>query len=133
MRHANELLSKMNLSVDGAIARASDIFVDDGEIPYATFESNFYSGWAHTRKNMHPELTSTVNECWKARECKDSGKVKISADGVIARLEEMQTQKIICLSELPLGCWEDFWCIPKHRNNPQGLVSCWLQAMKACQ
>ena len=107
MRHANELLSKMDLSVDGAIAHASNIFVDDaGEIPYATFEPNFYSGWAHTRKNMHPELTSTVthiiHECWKAGECNDSGKVKISADGVYARLEEMQSQKIIRLSELPL-------------------------------
>lgn len=104
MRHANELLSKTNLSVDGAIARASEIFVDNGgEIPYATFKPNFYSGWAHIRKNMHSELTSRVthvidNECWKAGECKDSGKVKISADGVFARLEEMQSQKIIRLS-----------------------------------
>ena len=44
---------------------------------------------------MHPELTSTVthiiHECWKAGECQDSGKVKISADGVYARLEEMQS------------------------------------------
>ena len=85
----------------------SNIFVDDtGEIPYATFEPNFYSGWAHRRKNMHPELTSTVihiiHECWKAGECRDSGKVKISADGVYAPLEEMQLQKIIRLSELPL-------------------------------
>eukprot|EP00731_Ephydatia_muelleri_P016225 Em0009g649a len=82
MRLANELLSKMNLSVDGAIAHASDIFVDDDGEP------NFYSGWAHIRKNMHPELTSTVthiiNECWKAGECNDSGKVKISANGVFA-------------------------------------------------
>ena len=67
---------------------------------------------------MHPELTSTVNECWKARECKDSGKVMISADGVIARLEEMQTQKIICLSELPLvgkicGVYQSIGTIPK--------------------
>eukprot|EP00731_Ephydatia_muelleri_P018844 Em0011g884a len=100
MRHANELLSKMDLSVDDAIAHASNIFVDGtGEIPYATFEPNFYSGWAQTRKNMHPELTF---ECWKAGECRESGRVKISADGVYARLEEMQLQKIICLSELPL-------------------------------
>ena len=59
----------MDLSVDGAIAHASNIFVDDtGEIPYATFEPNFYSGWAHTRNYMHPELTSIVihiiHECW---------------------------------------------------------------------
>ena len=52
-RHANELLSKMDLSVDGAIAHASNIFVDDNgaiahasnifvddtdEIPYTIFE-----------------------------------------------------------------------------------------------
>ena len=123
MRHANELMFKMNLSLDGAIARASAIFVDDGgEIPYATFEPNFYSGWAHTRKNMHPELTSTVtqviNECWKAGECNDTGKVKISADGVFARLEEMQSQKKIRLSELPLvgkirGVYQNIGTKPK--------------------
>ena len=54
-----------------------------------------------TRKNMHPELTSTVihiiHECCKAGECRDSGRVKISADGVYARLEEMQLQRIIRL------------------------------------
>ena len=48
---------------------------------------------------MHPELTSKVihiiHECWKAGECRDSGKVKISADGVYAQLEEMQLQTII--------------------------------------
>ena len=61
MRHANELLSKMNLSVDGAIARASDIFVDDGEIPYATFESNFYS-FLYTRSALRSiHITSGIH------------------------------------------------------------------------
>ena len=45
MRHVNDLLSKMNLSVDGAIDFASGICMDDGEIPYATFEPNLYVGW----------------------------------------------------------------------------------------
>ena len=39
---------------------------------------------------MHPELTtkisSVIHECWKAGESKNTGKVKISADGVFARL-----------------------------------------------
>ena len=56
---------------------------------------------------MQPELTSRVNsiihECWKAGESKDQGKVKISADGVFARLDELQLQKAIRLSELPLA------------------------------
>ena len=53
-------------------------------------------------KNLHPELTSTVtriiNESWKDGECKDSGKVKISADCVFDRPKEMQASlKIIRL------------------------------------
>ena len=55
---------------------------------------------------MHPELTSKVmtiiHQCWKAGESIDQGKVKISVDGVFARLDELQLQKVIRLSELPL-------------------------------
>ena len=84
MRHADKLLAQMNLTVHGAIHRASLIGTGD-EMPFTTFEPNFYSGWAYTRKNMHPELTtkvkSIINECWKAGENKDLGNVKISADG----------------------------------------------------
>ena len=79
--------------------------LNDG--PYVTIELNIYFLVRLTRMNVHPELTSTVtciiNEGYKAGECKDSGKVKkIQADCVFARLEEMQSQKIIRLSELPL-------------------------------
>ena len=105
MRHVDKLLAQMNLTVYGAIDRASLIGTGD-EMPFTTFEPNFYSGWAYTRKNMHPELTTKVktiiNECWKAGENKDLVNVKISADGVFARLEEMEKQKVIKLSELPL-------------------------------
>lgn len=63
-------------------------------------------GRAHTRRSMQPELTSRVNsiihECWKSGESKAQGKVKISADGVLARLDELQLQEAIRLSELPL-------------------------------
>ena len=55
---------------------------------------------------MYPELTSKVmtiiHQCWKAGESIDQGKVKISVDGVFARLDELQLQKVIRLSELPL-------------------------------
>eukprot|EP00731_Ephydatia_muelleri_P013287 Em0007g597a len=105
MKHADQLLSRMDFSVEGAIDRALSMF--DTEVMYATFESNCYSGWAHTRKCMHPELTSNVNsiihQCWKDGESIELGKVKISIDGVFARLDEMQLQKVIRLSELPLA------------------------------
>ena len=68
MKHTNQLLSWMDFSVEGVIDRASILF--NIEVMYATFESHFYSGWAHTRKCMHPELTLKVNsiihQCWKA-------------------------------------------------------------------
>ena len=58
------------------------------------------------KKNMHPELItkvkSVIHECWRAGENKELSKVKISAAGVYDRLEEMQLQKTIRLSELPL-------------------------------
>ena len=58
MKHANELLSRMDFVIEGAIDRASNML--DTAINYATFEPNFYASWAHTRKCMHPELTSKV-------------------------------------------------------------------------
>ncbi|KAL5518062.1 hypothetical protein EMCRGX_G003734 [Ephydatia muelleri] len=76
------------------------------EILFASFEPNFFPGWAHIRKNIHPELTnkvsSVIHECWKAGENEGTGKVKISADGVFERLEEMQSHNLIRLSELPV-------------------------------
>ena len=82
------------------------MFLDDGDTsPYATFEPNFFAGWAHTMKNMHPELTtkvrSVIYECWRAGENKELGKVKISAAGVYD--DRLQLQKTIRLSELPLS------------------------------
>ena len=44
MKHANELLSRMDFSVEGTVDPALKMF--DIAIPYATFESNFYAGWA---------------------------------------------------------------------------------------
>ena len=67
MKHANQLL-RMDYSVEGAVDRASSMF--NTEVTYATFESNFYAVWVHTRKCMHPELTSKVSgiihQCWQA-------------------------------------------------------------------
>ena len=80
----------------------------DGEAPlYATFEANFYTGWAHTKTNMYPALSSKVSrvihhECWKARDNTELSEVKISVDDVYDRLEYMQLHKTIRLSELPL-------------------------------
>ena len=90
--------------VNGAIDRASNLF--GNMAPCATFEQNFFAGWAHSKKTMQPELASKVSgaiyTCWKVGESKSQGKEKISHDGVFARLDELQLQKAIRLSELPL-------------------------------
>ena len=64
-------------------------------------------GQAYVKKNMQPELTTSmkmiINECWKIDKIKEQGKAKISADGVFSRHEEMEKQKTIRLSELSLS------------------------------
>ena len=104
---ADHLLAKMKFSITGAIDQTASMFLDDGDTPpYVTFEPNVFAGWAHMKKNMHPELTTKIKSviylCWRAGENKELGKVKISAAGVYDRLEEMQLQNTIRLSELPL-------------------------------
>ena len=61
MKHANQILSRMDFSIEGAIDRASSMFDTEMTYMYAIFESNFYASWAHTRKCMHPELTTKVS------------------------------------------------------------------------
>ncbi|KAL5484240.1 hypothetical protein EMCRGX_G020702 [Ephydatia muelleri] len=48
MRYANTLLATMDFTVPGAVDRASNLLTDDSNLTYATFEFNFYAGWAHT-------------------------------------------------------------------------------------
>ena len=70
LKHADKLLAHMNLTVFGAIDRASLIGTGD-EVGFAHFEPYFYSGWAYVKSNMHPELTTrmktVINECWKVK------------------------------------------------------------------
>ena len=57
-------VAMMDFSITGAIDQTASMFLDDGDVPpYATFEPNFFAGWAHTMKNMHPELTTKVKKC----------------------------------------------------------------------
>ena len=106
----------MDFSIAGAIDQSASMFLGDGEATYATFEPNFYAGWAHTKKNMHPELSfkvsNIIQECWKAGDNKELGSVKISADDVYARLDELQLQKAIRLSS---SSWKDKGSVTKNR------------------
>ena len=55
-----------------------------------------------TRVELITKVKSVNHECWRAGENNELGKVKNSAAGVYDRLKEMQLQKTIRLSELPL-------------------------------
>lgn len=52
---------------------------------------------------IQSKVNTIIHQCWKAGESNDLGKVKISVDGVFARLDELQLQNAIRLSELPLA------------------------------
>ena len=101
MRHGNELLSKMSLSVDGAIARASDIYVDDGGNQNKSwFQRSHKESRAHTRKNIHPADPSLcVLEGWGMQRFWQGEDI---SRWCVCQAEEMQSQKIIRFSELPL-------------------------------
>ena len=54
MKHADQLLARMDFSIAGAIDQSASMFLGDGEATYATFEPNFCAGWAHTKKKHAP-------------------------------------------------------------------------------
>ena len=55
MKDANQLLAKMDFTIRGAIDQASSMFLMEGssEIPFASFEPNFYPAWLGTHKIEH--------------------------------------------------------------------------------
>ena len=68
----SELLAKMDFTTKGAIGQASRMFQMErnSKIPFASFEPNLYPGWAHTRKNIHLELTTMVSSAGRLERTK---------------------------------------------------------------
>ena len=62
MRHAGKLLAQMNLTVSGAIDRASLIGSGD-EVGLANFEPNFYSGWAYEHATRAHNKGDNRHQC----------------------------------------------------------------------
>ena len=66
MCNANTILGTRDFSVQGQATAV--ISTNNGLSTYASFEGNFFPGWAHCRKSMHPQLTTRVEEfsakCW---------------------------------------------------------------------
>ena len=83
MKHTDQLLARMVFSIAGAIDQLQIASMFLGNVTYVTFEPNINAGWAHTKRNMHPELSFKVSNV--IQECKKAGdnKVQISADGQI--------------------------------------------------
>ena len=58
-----------------------------GKPTYSSFEGNFFPGWAHSRKNLNPQLSNRVEEfvaqCWREGEAKIvKSRTKVSAEAV---------------------------------------------------
>ena len=58
-----------------------------GKPTYSSFEGNFFPGWAHSRKNLNPQLSNRVEEfiaqCWREGEVKIvKSRTKVSAESV---------------------------------------------------
>ena len=104
MRYADSVLATRDFSVDGNLANVSALF-PGGVVPssYTTFEANFQLGWARVRRNMHPQFTTKVQEfihrCWQEGV---ASRVKVSAEAVVARLEEEYASGKIRLAEIPV-------------------------------
>ena len=81
----------------------SALFPAGGVPSYATFEANFQLGWARVQRNMHPQFSTKVQEfihrCWQEEV---ASHVKISAEAVVACLEEEFVSGKIHLAELPV-------------------------------
>ena len=60
MCNANTILGTRDFSVGGQATAVISTTI--GLSTYASFEGNFFPGWAHCRKNMHPQLTTRVEE-----------------------------------------------------------------------
>ena len=63
-----------------------------------------------TSAELTTKVKTIINECWKAAENKDLGNVKISADGVFARHEEMEIQKVIKFDPLRTVTLQKTFC-----------------------
>ena len=94
MCNANTILGTRDFSVGGQATAVISTTI--GLSTYASFEGNFFPGWAHCRKSMHPQLTTRVEEfiakCWQEGESKIvngkkvKSRLKVSAEAVQSRL-----------------------------------------------
>ena len=110
MCNANTILGTRDFSVGGQATAVISTTI--GLSTYASFEGNFFPGWAHCRKNMHPQLTTRVEEfiakCWQEGESKIvngkkvKSRLKISAEAVQSRLVAQYEEGQLRLSEVPV-------------------------------
>ena len=69
MVYANSLLATRDFSVSGQATAMISSTIILGKPTYSSFEGNLFPGWAHSRKNLNPQLIYRVEEfiaqCWR--------------------------------------------------------------------
>ena len=112
MVYANSLLATRDFSVSGQATAMISSTIVLGKPTYSLFEGNFFPGWAHSRKNLNPQLSNRVEEfiaqCWREGEAKivdgrkTKSRTKVSAEAVQYRLTVQYAEGLIRLSEVPI-------------------------------
>ena len=87
MVYANSLLAIRDFSVSGQATAMISSTIVLGKPTYSSFEGNLFPGWAHSRKNLNPQLSNRVEEfiaqCWREGEVKIvKSRTKVSAESV---------------------------------------------------
>ena len=87
MVYANSLLAIRDFSVSGQATAMISSTIVLGKPTYSSFEVNLFPGWAHSRKNLNPQLRNRVEEfiaqCWREGEVKIvKSRTKVSAESV---------------------------------------------------
>ena len=110
MCNANTILGTRDFSIGGQATAVISTTI--GLSTYASFEGNFFPAWAHCRKNMHPQLTTRVEEfiakCWQEGESKIvngkkvKSRLKVSAEAVQSCLVVQYEEGQLGLSEVPV-------------------------------
>ena len=108
MIYANSLLATRDFSDSCQASAMISSTIVLGKSTYSSFEGNLFPGWAHSHKNLNPQLSNRVEEyiaqCWREGEVKivdgrkTKSRTKVSAEAVQYRLTVQYAEGLIRFS-----------------------------------
>ena len=108
MIYANSLLATRDFSDSCQATAMISSTIVLGKSTYSSFEGNLFPGWAHSHKNLNPQLSNRVEkfiaQCWREGEVKivdgrkTKSRTKVSAEAVQYRLTVQYAEGLIRFS-----------------------------------